>query len=496
MKRWMVGLVVPLVIVVVVAAAYLGGQSVQDGPIAEVQPSTVEVTRGDVLTTVTAPGHLVHGQETALSFEVGGTLAEVAVRPGETVEPGDILARLDATRLLEQVTEAQIDLELAQVLLDEVRAGASAAQLAAARFGLAQAQFALAELEAGPSAAELAACKAEVAAAEAELQRLLALPDPGGVAQAQAGLDRATMILQQAQAAYDAVQHRPNVAMLPQSLALQQATIDRDAARASLAATSRQPSPATLEAAEARLAAAQAHLAWVESGSSAGELDVARLRVAMAEAELAELSAGPRPAEIQQAESSVRAAELALARAQTDFQAATLTASSAGTILEVSASLGEMIAAGRGVIRLADGCALEVETSVIEEDLPLVQVGQEVILYFDAQPDAEVRGRVARLVPLRVVGDRPLYPVFIAAEEWPAGLLAGMTVDASIVIDSRDGVLRLPRALVRSRSDGTATLRVWTGTGAQERSVHTGLRGDAYVEILEGLSAGEKVLAQ
>jgi multidrug efflux pump subunit AcrA (membrane-fusion protein) len=71
-----------------------------------------------------------------------------------------------------------------------------------------------------------------------------------------------------------------------------------------------------------------------------------------------------------------------------------------------------------------------------------------------------------------------------------------MSVDASIVVESRHGVLRLPRTLVRTRSDGTATVQVWTGTQSQERRVRTGLRGDAYVEILEGLDEGERVVAQ
>ena len=78
----------------------------------------------------------------------------------------------------------------------------------------------------------------------------------------------------------------------------------------------------------------------------------------------------------------------------------------------------------------------------------------------------------------------------------PDGLLAGMTVDASIVVASRSDVLRLPRALVRARTDGTATIQVWTGSEIEERLVQTGLRGDVHVEILDGLREGEQVVAQ
>jgi HlyD family secretion protein len=223
---------------------------------------------------------------------------------------------------------------------------------------------------------------------------------------------------------------------------------------------------------------------------------VAALQVELARAELAQLAAGPSAADLRQAAAAVQLAELSLTRAESDLQAATLVAPFDGTVLEVRAGPGEMIAAGQGLIRLADDSGLEVEATVIEEDLPLVQSGQKVELFFDAQPDAQVLGSVARVVPQRLPGDRPLYPIYITSLELPEGLVAGMTADASIVVDSRQDVLRLPRALVRARSDGTATVQLWTGSEVEERTVQVGLRGDLYIEILDGIAQGEEVVAQ
>ena len=216
----------------------------------------------------------------------------------------------------------------------------------------------------------------------------------------------------------------------------------------------------------------------------------------LARAELDQLAAGPSAADLRQTQAEAQLAELALSRALADLDAATLVAPFSGTVLEVSAGPGEMIAAGAGLILLADGAHLEVEATVIEEDLPLVQSGQKVELFFDAQPEAQVLGNVARIVPRRIPGDRPLYPVYITSADLPEGLVAGMTADASIVVNSRQEVLRLPRALVRARSDGTATIQVWTGSEVQERMVRVGLRGDLYIEILDGIAQGEEVVAQ
>jgi HlyD family secretion protein len=488
---------VVLVIGMVAGAGYLGLQSVQgkDTPGLET-PSTVEVTRGDVQTTVTAPGHLVNTREALLAFGVSGKLAQVCVQPGLKVSAGEVLAQLDQAPLLENVMIAQANLDAAQARVDQLQAGHSPAEWAAARLALVSAEARLRELIAGPTAAEISAAEAEVATTRNELQHLRSLPDPSALIQAQAQLDKAAAALQQAQAAYDQVAGMPNIGMLPQSLALQQATIDYQAATASLDAARQEATPDMLEAAQARLAAAQARLDQLEAGPSADELAMADLQVEKARAELAQLAAGSSAADRRQAEAARQLADLSLSKVQAELEAATLVAPFDGIVLEVRAGPGEMIAAATGLILLADDSRLEVEATVIEEDLPLVQVGQLVELFFDSQPEVQVQSSVARIVPQRLPGDQPLFSVYVTIADPPRGLVAGMTADASIVVDSRQDVLRLPRVLVAARADGTATVQVWTGSEAVERTLQVGLRGDVYVEILGGIDEGEKVVAQ
>ena len=134
---------------------------------------------------------------------------------------------------------------------------------------------------------------------------------------------------------------------------------------------------------------------------------------------------------------------------------------------------------------------------VIEEDLPLIQLQQPAELFFDAAPDEAVPGQVQRIVPQRIEGeDRPLYYVYIRPAHLPPGVVPGMTVDASIVIDQRTEAARLPRALARPNSQGIAQVKVWNHNQIEEREVRVGLRGDVYVEILEGLEVGELVVGE
>ena len=184
-------------------------------------------------------------------------------------------------------------------------------------------------------------------------------------------------------------------------------------------------------------------------------------------------------------------------RAEEDLAAASLTAPFDGIVLDVTAIPGEAVAPDTGFIVLADPTALEVRTTVIEEDLPLVEVGQPVELFFDASVESATSGRVTRIVPRRVPEEnRPLYHVYIEVNGVPEGVVSGMTADASIVVDRRSDVLRLPRAVVRGSAGGTARISVWDGERAEQRTVTVGLRGDVNVEIVDGLREGERVVAE
>ncbi len=103
---------------------------------------------------------------------------------------------------------------------------------------------------------------------------------------------------------------------------------------------------------------------------------------------------------------------------------------------------------------------------------------------------------MSRIVPQRLSGAQANYLIAIRLDSIPDHLVDGMSVDASIVIDQRQNVLRLPRSVVRARSDGTATVDVWNGAATVKREITVGLKGDSFTEILSGLQAGDLVVAQ
>lgn len=167
-----------------------------------------------------------------------------------------------------------------------------------------------------------------------------------------------------------------------------------------------------------------------------------------------------------------------------------------GVVLEVAAIPGAYLPPNAPLMRVSDPRAIEIQTTVIEEDLPLVRLGQTAELYFDAYLDV-VPGEVSRIVPQRVPGEaRPLYHVILTPQETPSDVLPGMTADAAIIIDKVHDALRLPKALLRFTGDDSAEVQVWRDGATETRAVQVGLRGDVYVQILDGLQEGQEVLGQ
>ncbi|HSL43444.1 MAG TPA: efflux RND transporter periplasmic adaptor subunit [Anaerolineales bacterium] len=193
--------------------------------------------------------------------------------------------------------------------------------------------------------------------------------------------------------------------------------------------------------------------------------------------------------------------ELALAQARYDAAKAVLEslqikAPIDGIVFAVSAESGQTYQAETALFTIGDPKALEVVANITEEDYPIISVGQSAEVYFDARPDATVQGKIERIIPKRIEGDRPRYNIYISLDEVPDGLADGMTADAAITIEKRSGVLCLSRSVVRASGMNEVSLKVWTDQTIETRTVTIGLRGDSDVEIVSGLSEGEQVVVQ
>lgn len=406
--------------------------------------SVVTVTRGDIAATVSATGAVLAEREATLAFQSAGAIEEVAVTAGEAVTAGQVLARLDTT-----------DLDLA---------------IRQAEIGVRQAQAQFAQLQDGPTDSDLAAAQAALASAQQAYQQLLKGVDQDQFAAARAQVEQARVQLDQAQQAYDKVKDRPDVGMLPQSLQLQQATINYEAAEAQYRVTTKGSTPAQLAQAQAQIAQAQASLDRLTQGPSQAQLDIAQ--------------------------AGVDQAELALEQARRRLDNAVLTAPWDSIVTVVNVVSGTLAQPGTPAFQIADTSRFHLDVQVDEIDVAAIAPGQEVAIEIDALPDQSLTGQVSRVAPSSntLATGGVSYSVRIDIANPDAPLRVGMSATATIVASTRENVLLIPnRAVQVERESGRTFVERLTGGEPQKVEVSLGLRDDARVEVREGLDEGDEL---
>ncbi len=370
-----------------------------------------------------------------LGLTIAGRVQAVLVREGDVVTAGQPLLRLDDTRQLVAIAQARAGLQQAEAELLQVEAGARSEEIAAAQAVVDGAQARIDLLEQNNlQVADEAAAVAEVAAAEAQLQQLYAGPSEETLISARAAMRKAEALVATAQAAYDAVSWRNDLAMLPESAQLQQATIDFEAAQATYAELTRGADAAQISSALATIETARATLARVRRPVEAGEIDAAHAELRQAQAQLDLLRAGASTGAVSAAQAAVTSAQATLMEAEFALTETSLTAPFVGTVAALDVEVGEQVAPGETIVQLGDFSTWQLETDdLVELDIVRVKPGALVAITVDALPNAELRGRVVRVKPMgeNKVGDMT-YTVYITLEEQVAELAWNMTATVYI----------------------------------------------------------------
>ena len=165
----------------------------------------------------------------------------------------------------------------------------------------------------------------------------------------------------------------------------------------------------------------------------------------------------------------------------------------AGTIVETEVLPGSAIEAGSCLAELADLSTLWVLAEVYEKDLAAVVPGAKAEMSVAAYPGEAFAGI---LTQVGSVMDEQTRTVKCRLEVGnPAGRLKpGMFAEIRIFASGQISFLAVPEEAVRT-AEGKTVVFVEAAAGRYaRRTVEMGRAVDGYVEILKGLSAGERVV--
>ena len=215
--------------------------------------------------------------------------------------------------------------------------------------------------------------------------------------------------------------------------------------------------------------------------------------------------------QIENARISLENAQLSLKSAQEKLEDYTITSTIDGEVIEKNLDVGDningMSSSGATVTYPAviyDRSQLTFEMDIDEQDISQIQVGQKVEITADALDGQSFTGVVDKInINGTTANGHTSYPVTVLVDGSPEELYPGMNVSAKIIIEEAGSVLTLPvEAVERGNTVLVATEdcldekgNVVDITAAEKREVTLGRNDDNYIEIVDGLEEGDVVLA-
>jgi RND family efflux transporter MFP subunit len=273
---------------------------------------------------------------------------------------------------------------------------------------------------------------------------------------------------------------------------------------------------ASLSLAEARVEAARRSVQESEVRLAEAKVTLGGLNLlvkeglaTVAEADRAKAEVDSLDARILAAREQVRVAERQVELERTNLEDTIIRAPFSGVAISKDAQPGEMVSpvsAGGGFTRtgictLVDMRSLEIEVDVNESYINRVKSEQDVTAVLDAYPDWQIPARVITTVP---TADRQkaTVQVRIAFDALDKRLLPDMGVKVTFLRAADEGdaqvaarpVTLVPKTAIATQGDQTYAFVVTSSGTVDRRAVTTGGMDGDRLEVLAGLTSGERVV--
>lgn len=539
-KLFWTAIIIIILIIGGVSYAMIAGKSAN-----KTTYTTEEVKIGKLSQTVSATGAVESAHEIEMNFKASGKITAINVKEGDDVKSGQILAKIDDATTQTSIKQARANLASAQASLARVRAGASAEDIRLSEQQYFNAKSTLDSLKIESQLqidslkdknidslnnsavlSKVALDRINTLMLDETLNRNLYFTDTGlllsvrnsygeilsklknnenlivtaKIQKTDASINTASVSMKKFLAelnsfissSYDLANSMITSSNYPQ------ATKDSIKNDINSQGTIINNSLVSLQAADSSLTNS--------SSSFASQLKTAQNNIDIATAQLAVKKATARTFEIQSAQAVVAQNQATLEGALNDLKNYLITAPIDGKVVAVNYSVGELSNNGEPIIKILSNDKFEIKVDIPESDIAKVKVGDKAEIDLDAfGTDKKFKGTITFIDPAQtVLQDVVYYKTTVTFDD--AGLESqikpGMTANLTIATAEKENVLYVPQRAVKIKEStmdeqkNEKIVEILTGQDqVQERIVVTGLKGDdGLVEILSGISAGEKVV--
>jgi len=514
-------IIIPVVVIGAIAlTVWLLGRALNKAP----QYELYEVRLGSVAKTVSVSGSVISDQKFELGFLSPGIVQTVNAKVGDTVKQGDLLVALDTSVLREQASQARASIAAASAMLAKSRnilrpqdVTVLNRSLESARVALNTAQnnlqdaYRARDLDINNSATTLSAAETAYQNAVNTYNARQAVIDQATIS-AQVALNNASNALSIAQSSYNQILNLYNYGQTT-LVDLQQAQSALNIANSSyLTARSvydnaiqqanleKVSASASVDSARSQLDSARAMYNSSLSGidakinSAKNALSAAQATYNLAIAQYQQSLAPAHSADIASASAQVASASASLRIVQTQIDKAYIKAPIDGIITAVNVIEHEISPMSAPAVVLETVGAYQIEAYISEMDIGKITSSAKVRITLDALLNVEAHGSVAQIDPsATIVLGVVNYKINVAIVDEIEQLKPAMTADLEILTEQRDDVLFVPRKAV-TRADGKYTAKILVDDKVEEQEVQVGLVGDNELEILTGLTEGDRIV--
>ena len=211
----------------------------------------------------------------------------------------------------------------------------------------------------------------------------------------------------------------------------------------------------------------------------------------------AQLACRDATAQVALAEAQTEQMRAALAVAQKRVRDTVIYAPVAGEIQRKVLNKGSYVEAPTHIFTIVDNSRLELESPVPSADLASIRPGQAVTFRVNSYPEAKFAGRVIEINP-SVEEQTRAAKVRIQVANSGGKLKAGMFAEGEILTGTTAGAIVIPASAVYrdDRSAKSAYVFTLSDGKAVRCNVRIGHERDSSLEIIEGLHAGEELIAE
>jgi HlyD family secretion protein len=488
------------------------GAATSTGAAVTVSPAST----GDIARTIDVTGSLVALQDVVVGTKQAGRVATVNVHEGDMVRAGQVVATMDTADLQAQKLSAEANVQAALTREQQAQQTYVQAQnaLTQSRNQLSQAQNAVTNAQTTldwtkrttQSAVDTAEATVEQAKESLSIMKQGARAQERqqaeeAVSSAKANYDKAKSDLKRYQSLY-----RDQVVSASQ-LDQTQATFDAaqaqyNSAKAALSLVKEGARPEDIHRSELAVLLAQQTLTKAKADQVNVRMREEDLRTAKVAVQTAQANIRSAEAGVSSAKSGIAAAkaQTTQARAQVEvtrqnLNYATVVSPIGGYVAERRAEPGTQLGGGGAVIRIVDPNSVYFQATLPESDYSEVLTGMPVSVSIEALPETAQRpfqGRITRVLPVAsaarnftirvdLTGDRRMRPQMFAR-----GSILVDTHHSTVLVD-KDSVLFDP-------ANNKTRVFVAENSKAKERVVKVGYSNPKQVEILNGVSAGDRVI--